>query len=208
MQQTRRAFIATTAGATTVALAGCLGGGGGSESGSGETVDELPTPVIGDPEASLTVQVWEDFSCPHCATYSLDALPKLRSEYIDEGRIRYEHHDLPIPVNQQWSWATASAARAVQDQTDAETFFEYTHALFENQGSYSMDLIASLAADVGADGELVRAAAENVTYRPVLEADKQAGLDMGAEGTPAVFVGGELVRPVYADIKAAIDAKL
>lgn len=214
MRQTRRGYLAAVAGATT--LSGCLGGvTGGSggvedcEAAKTETVQSLPAPVIGDPESDVTVMAFEDFACPHCATYSLNVFPELRSSYIESGEIRYEFHDLPIPVSQKWSWAAASAAHSVQDQTDATTFFDFSKLLFENQDSYSMELMAELGDEVGASGCAVRAAAQRDTYRPVVEADREMGRGMGASGTPAVFVNGQPVdSPSLSAIERAIEGAM
>ncbi|WP_136588924.1 DsbA family protein [Salinigranum halophilum] len=211
MHTTRRALL-TGAGATLAATAGCLGsvtGSGGSSDtdcdlSARPTVESLPTPALGPEDASVTVMAFEDFSCPHCQTYHLEEFPAIERDLVG-GDVRYEHHDLPIPVSQQWSWAAAGAARAVQDSTDDETFFAYAKSLFENQGSYSMSLVESLANDVGADGCDVRAAAANDRYRPVLEADRQRGLDMGVQGTPTVFVNGREVNPTFDAVRSAVE---
>jgi len=210
----RRGYLrGVLAGGITSVVAGCLGGTGGSSGrtdgssgGSGGTVDSLPAPVQGDPEAGVTVQVFEDYACPHCRQYEEDVLPKLEADYVDPGTIRYEHHDFPIPVDDRWSWVAASAARGVQDHVGDAAFFEYTHALFEHQSEYSLSLVASLAGDVGADGETIREAADAQTYRPVLEADRELGLQMGLDGTPEVYVDGEQTADhAYETIASAIE---
>lgn len=212
MQTTRRALLAGT-GATLAATAGCLGSVTGSGGGGGDTdcdlsarptVESLPAPALGPDDASVTVMAFEDFSCPHCQTYHLEEFPSIESDLVGDG-VRYEHHDLPIPVSEQWSWAAPSAARAVQESTDDETFFAYAKSLFENQSSYSMSLVESLANDVGADGCDARAAAENGRYRPVLEADRQRGLDMGVQGTPTLFVNGQQVNPTFDAVRSAVE---
>ncbi|MFB6069313.1 MAG: DsbA family protein [Halobacterium sp.] len=208
MVTTRRAYLAGVAGA--VGLAGCLGGGSsganGCEIDDEPVVESLPSPVLGDPDADVTVMVFEDFACPHCATFSLEVLPRLRESYTDPGTIRYEHHDLPIPVDEKWSWKAASAARGVQDEVDDDAFFEFAHALFENQGDYSMSLVTDLANEAGAPGCAIQADAVNETYRPVVEADRQYAVELGADGTPAAYVNGESVDPTYGAIADAIDA--
>ena len=221
MRPTRRAYLAS-AGTALASVAGCLGGGSGpsgpdSEQTQGangctlkneDQVEDLPTPALGNADSGVTVKVWEDYSCPHCATFALEVFPKLRSQYIDPGKIRYEHHDFPIPVDQKWSWAAASAARGVQDTTDVATFFEYTHKLFQNQNSYSMSLVTKLANEVGAPGCDVQSDAVYYTYKPVLQADKQAGKDAGVSGTPGVFVNGKSVEPSYGAVSSAIESNL
>jgi protein-disulfide isomerase len=211
-QRTRRDYLAAVAAGGAVGVAGCLGGGGGGPAGCDPTdepaVSELAAPVIGDPNASVTVLAFEDYACPHCATYSLEEFPTVRSEYVDPGDVRYEFRDFPIPVSEKWSWEVASAARGVQDEVDAEAFFEFAHGAFESQGDFSYETIRSLAEEAGAPACAVVNDAANETYRPVVEADRQLALDSGAQGTPAVYVDGQLVQPTAERIGAAIDAAL
>lgn len=198
----RRTVLAAL-GAGTAGLAGCSGGSGG------ETVDSLPPPVAGDPQAANTVMVFEDFACPHCRQYTLEIFPELRENYLEPGTIRYEHHDFPIPVHDRWSWQAASAARAVQDTVDDATFFEYAHRLFARQHEYSLSVIANEAEAVGADPETVRQAAKQETYRPVLEADRELGTQLELQGTPQVYVNGtRLDTYAYETIAGAIEQQL
>lgn len=201
MDPSRRRYLAAVGAGGATGLAGCLGalGGPGDEEGDcdfeddPEPVTELANPSMGDPDAPVVVRVWSDFACPHCADFSDEALPKIESEYVEPGDVRFEHHDYPIPVSEDWSWPAANAGRAVQDTTDDGTFFEYAHELFQSQGQFSYDRIQNLAEDVGADGCTARSAAANETYNPVLEADRGAGDDRGIRGTPAIFVDDEEV---------------
>ncbi|MFB6130213.1 MAG: DsbA family protein [Salinigranum sp.] len=213
MRTTRRGYLAAAAG-TAAGLAGCIGGAAGPSGGgncpaakSGK-VKTLAAPVIGDPEADVTVAAFEDFACPHCKHYSLETFPPIRKQFVDTKKVRYEQHDFPIPVNKKWSWAAGNAARSVQEQTDDATYFEYAHSLFENQTDYSMSLLGDLADRVGATPCAVRAAARDDTYKPVLESDRQDGIKKGVRGTPTVFVNGKPVRATVSDIRAAIKSKL
>lgn len=208
--RTRRDYLAAVAAGGAVGLAGCLGGDSpaGCERTDEPTVESMPAPVIGDPEAEVTVMAFEDFACPHCATYSLEEFPTLRSEYVDPGDVRYEFHDFPIPVDDKWSWEVASAARGVQDEADATAFFEFAHAAFESQDDFSYETVKSAAEEAGAPGCAVVNDAANEAYRPVVEAGRQRARDLGAGGTPAVYVDGQAVRPTAGDIGAAIDAAL
>jgi len=215
MERTRRAYLAAVGGVGLGATAGCLGGGnnGGNSGANGCTIEDeptvssLPAPTLGPSDADVTVAAFEDFACGHCATYSLEVFPDIRAEYVETGVVRYEFHDFPIPVDDQWSWQAASAARGVQDEMDSAAFFEYTHALFENQSDLSAGLITDLANDVGAPGCAIQADAVNETYRPVVEADRQRAIDRGAQGTPAVYVNGRSVSPTYDAIAGAIEAE-
>ncbi|MEZ3143410.1 DsbA family protein [Halobaculum sp. MBLA0143] len=214
---TRRDWLAAVAAGGTLATAGCLGGGGGSAGGStsygcgdgGETVSEAGQPALGPTDAAVTVQVWEDFSCPHCATWSTEHFPQLREEYLGDGQVRYEHHDFPIPVR-DWAWGTASASRAVYEATDGATFFDFVKRVYEQQSDYSLQVVGDAADAAGVDPCTAVEAARGDTYRPVIEADKQTGLDTGVEGTPAVFVNGQAVsgERTFENVAPVIDDAL
>lgn len=205
----RRRFIAAATGGALVAVAGCLGGDDGPEP-EGDTVDELPPPVRGDPDADVTVATYEDFSCPGCRQYKLDIYPLVHEEFIASQRIRYEHHDFPV-VNEDWSWQVPSAARAMQDEDGDEAFFEFSSAIYEFQDNYSLDTIADVADEIGSSGDAARTAADEMTYQPVIEASSDAAEERGVGSTPTIAVEDELLTPeegedFYESIASAIEA--
>ncbi|MFB6167498.1 MAG: DsbA family protein [Haloferacaceae archaeon] len=215
MERTRRAVLGSV-GAGLAGLAGCTGNAApGDVSAAGDctiesepTVSELSPPVAGDPGADVTVVAFEDFACPHCRDYHLNVYPTVASEYLEPGRVRYEHHDFPIPVDERWSWWVASAARGVQDTVGDAAFFEFATLAFERQDDYSLGTLADIAETVGADPCAVQTDAANETYRPVLEADRERGAEMGVSGTPSTFVNGQSVSPTVEGLRTAIERAL
>jgi len=229
---TRRQVLAAAGLTGIVGLAGCTGGsstptadsqgdgGGGTTAGSGggeaTPAGQLDPPVRGDPEADVTLAVYEDFACPHCRDYNENGYPALAEEFVDQGRVRYEHRDLPIPVLDPGSFEAASAARAVQDRHGDEAFWAYADALFANQdalGSETPALYADLAADLGHDGGPVRSNAVDQTYADTVGGDRQRGIDAGVEGTPGFVVNGEVVASGFGDttvetVRSAIEERL
>jgi len=200
MPTTRRSYLAAVGGAAALgATAGCLGGSAsalpdGCDVGELDSVSSLARPALGPEDAPVTVDVFEDFACPHCQTFTAEVYPEIRSTYVEPGDVRYRFFDFPIPVDDTWSWAAASAARAVQARTDAETFFAFTEGVYANQGRLSEEghqVVHDLAADLGVDGCTVAAAAEQEPYREVVEADKREGVAREVPGTPAVYVDGD-----------------
>ncbi len=188
MNVPRRMILASVGGSGVASLAGCLGGSGG---GNGE----FEPPVAGDPDADVTVAVYEDFGCPSCATFKQSIYPQVRDSFIDTEEIRYEHHDFPNPTDESWSWPVANAARAVYESEGAETFWAFSDAIYEHIGAYSYDVIESVATDVGADGDAVREAAESESYQSTIEASRSAAESRGVGGTPSVFVDDEEIDP-------------
>lgn len=202
-RETRRGLLAAVGGAAA-ALAGCLGGSADTPT---DRVETLPRPVAGDPDAPVTVAVYSDFACPHCRTWARETWPPLAEEYVDDGVVRYEHHDFPIPVHERWSWEVAGVARAVQDRAGSEALFAVADRLYGLQGSFSEEALVD-AVDAAADVDAEAAVADGTAgvYRPVVSADRAAGLDRGVEGTPTVFVDGESVDPTRSAVGSAIES--
>lgn len=208
---TRRGVLATTAG---IGLAGCVGSGDDVNCPTPETV----TPVESmDPTAlstgapTVTVRAWEDLSCPHCATFATEVVPRLREEYVSEGEVRFVRHDFPIPV-EDWAWPAASAVRAAQRHGGADAALTFAETVYEEQSDYERSTLVRAGDAAGINPCLAVESADTGKYRPVVERDKQRGRDRGVGGTPAVFVDGDPVefgREIeYQTLRAAVDGAL
>lgn len=115
--------------------------------------------------------------------------------------------DLPIPVDETWSYGVANAARGVQDRHGSEAFFEFSRVAFEHHEAYSWDVVGYAAEEAGADPCAAIADGESGTYDLVLQSDRNAGVERGVEATPTVFVDGDAVsEPTAEAISDAIDA--
>ncbi|WP_128905651.1 thioredoxin domain-containing protein [Halorubrum amylolyticum] len=228
MEHTRRTLLAGVAAAGVGGAAGCLGGGGGGgndgldtsgvDLSTGEYDCDLTEPsdpdldyrpVLGDPDADVVVQGFEDFTCPHCATYELEHFPAIREEFIAPGDVRYEHWDFPIPVDETWAAPVASAARGVGERQGDEAYFAFSSAAYESQGSYGGEAIGAAAEAAGADPCAAIADARFAAYGEGAASDRSEGVSMGVSGTPTIFVDGEAVDGYDADaIAAAIESAL
>ena len=220
MQQTRRRYLAATGAiAVGTGLAGCLGSSSGGGSGAADTshscevtdrepVAELPQPTVGSDDATVTVDIYEDFACPHCADFALEGLVDLEEEYAGD-EVRFRRFDFLV-VDSDWNEPVANAARSVQEERGDEAFFAFTRAAYENQSEYSWQVIGDLAEDAGIDPCRALSDADGGTYDGVLEADQTAGEDQGVPGTPAAVVDGQLLEgaATYESVKSAIDASL
>lgn len=190
-------------------LAGCLGGGGdGRSANPPDDAPELPTPSLGPApdEADVVVAAWEDYRCPHCATFSTDVAPRIKSNLVGDG-VRFEFHDFPIPVDQRWSWDVAMAARSVQERAGVEAFWTFNERAFERfDAMHGTAALRSVAEYAGADPDQVIADVEADRHYPAVEADRELGTERGVEGTPAVFVDGESVGNTYEAVAEAVAA--
>lgn len=188
----RRQFVTATVTGAVGTLAGCLSNG--RDPGEQATGQPLSAPIMGDPEATVTVKIYEDIACSHCATYQTEVFPQIETAYLDSDEIRYEFHDMVLPVDKQVSWEAANAARSVQDRADDATFFEYLGALFENQGDLSPEMYEQLAAELDVDEAGVRENATEQAYDETVSHYTSEAEDEGIDSTPTVLVDGSTVE--------------
>lgn len=196
----RRRALAGIGGGIATLAAGCLTpadpGTPSDVPGTDVPEDALPAPSFGASEATVVVRAWTDFSCPHCRDYHEAVVPPLRDRYGDDARVRYEHRDFPIPVD-DWSWRGAIAARSIQAAAGTASYWPFAAGLYENQDRMDWATVRDLASEVGGDPDVVEAETKAEHWRPVVDADRRTGRDRGVQGTPTVFLEDEQVS--YAD---------
>jgi protein-disulfide isomerase len=188
---TRRGVLATGA-ALSVAVAGCLGDPPGA---SPDELDPNARPLLGSTDAPVRVTLFEDFGCPSCAQFNQNVLPGVEENHVSAGNAHILHVDYPIPVDEQWSYPVASAARAVFEEAGNDAFWSFADEMYANQDSFSMDLIERTADEIANVGAAARQAAEEGTYRSEANSDRDLGRDWGVNATPTVFVGDSQVEP-------------
>ncbi len=52
--------------------------------------------AIGLAEAPVSVTEWFSLTCPHCARYARDTLPRIKSDLIEKDKLRYIYADFPL----------------------------------------------------------------------------------------------------------------
>ena len=52
--------------------------------------------ILGKPDAPMTIVEYASLTCPHCAHFAVDVLPKLKAKWIDTGKARLILRDYPL----------------------------------------------------------------------------------------------------------------
>ena len=104
----------------------------------------------GNPNAPLTLEIYSDFQCPHCATVFLQLLPFLISDYVDTGKVKLIHRDLPLPMHGYARlaarYANAAGTLGKYDEATAQIF--RTQAQWSLNGNIDGELAAVMPPDV------------------------------------------------------------
>src|SRR5271166_5645726 len=57
----------------------------------------IPPRACGNKNASVVVEVYTDFECPHCAILYRETLKPMMKDYCTTGKIYFIHRDFPLP---------------------------------------------------------------------------------------------------------------
>ena len=85
---------------------------------------------IGSAEAPVTMIEYASLTCPHCASFHKETLPKLKQAYIDTGKVRLIYRDFPID-------ALAFRAAILTRCVEPERYFGMLEVLFGGQDGWS-----------------------------------------------------------------------
>jgi len=195
--------LAIFAGCLVIAIAIYASGGvtiGGQQAGDSSSVagaqcGDLPDPkeitvatdddpVLGDPNAPLTMISFSDASCGYCARFFLETFPKIKADYIDTGKLRFVFRDFTI--HGETAILAAEAAHCANEQGK---FWEYWKAIFSSAESLSADVLKSMAGGLGLDTGAFNSCLSSDKYRDEVVKDGQDGQNYGILGTPSFFLG-------------------
>src|SRR6201985_1316512 len=120
---------------------------------TGTIYQPLPTDtVFGNPKAKVTVIEYASPTCPVCANFMMTLYPKLKSDYIDKGRIFYVYRTfLRNPDD-------ASAEKLARCMPK-DKYMSFTDSLFRNQQKWDYEF--GIPSPDGVHAALVQLAGES-----------------------------------------------
>jgi len=175
---------------------------------------------IGDPNAPVKIEVFEDFQCPACQGYSETTESQILSQMrtlIEEGKVYYTFRHYPFIDDRMATKESDQAASAAMCAGEQGKFWEMHDIIFanwnsENQGAYADRRLVAFAEKIGLEMTSWQACFDENRYRQEIQADFSEGVRRGVSGTPAVFVNGQIINPGFVpsfeEIQAAVNAVL
>lgn len=151
---------------------------------------------LGDPNAPVKMDVWEDFQCSGCLAYTRDIEPDVIKDFVDTGKVYYTFHSYPfISSGQGESQDAANAAMCAAAQDHFWDFHAIAFAnwIGENAGSFTKDRLQAFAQAIGLNmSDFNKCFAAN-TYAADIQKDIDAGAALGVPPTPGIFVNDKMV---------------
>ncbi len=162
-------------------------------------------PIIGNPDALITIIEFSDFQCPFCARFHTQTLPSILEEYIDQGKVKLVFRDFPIQSIHPNALPASVAAECADEQNK---FREMHDILFEKQNEWSrqettdaISLFSQYASEIELEQDAFASCLNDVRQVDEIRKDLDDGRNYGVEGTPGFFIGSDEIG--YVEIKGA-----
>jgi protein-disulfide isomerase len=175
---------------------------------------------IGDPNAPVKIEVFEDFQCPACQSFSETTESLILSEMrtlIEEGKVYYTFRHYPFIDDRMASKESDQSANAAMCAGEQGMFWEMHDIIFanwdgENEGAFADRRLAAFAEQIGLEMESWQECFDDKRYYDQIQDDFSEGARRGVSGTPTVFVNGSIVNPGFVpsfeEIQTAVNAAL
>jgi protein-disulfide isomerase len=145
------------------------------------------SPVLGSPDAKITIMEFADFSCPHCVEYE-PTIKSIIELYVKTGKARLVFQPETF-VGGQYSAVAASAALCAIKQN---AFWEMHDALFNLQRTrglqaFTIETMRQTASSLGLDGDRIAGCIANGETETTLQKAAAFGTQLGVSGTPSML---------------------
>ena len=162
--------------------------------------------AMGDPSAKATIVEYSSLTCPHCADFHREVLPRIGQEYIEKGVVRYVARDFPLDGR---ALAAAMIARCVPP----DRYFGFLDMLFRDQQTWArsaspLDDLKVRAQLAGlSPAEVDACLADQNLLKGIQASASEARQRENIESTPTFFIDGKKISGAasYDQFKAAID---
>jgi protein-disulfide isomerase len=154
----------------------------------------LPDMALGPASASVTITEYASMTCPHCAAFNETVFPKIKSEYIDSGKVRYVFREFPLDIK---AAAGSILARCIA-KDDSGKYFAVTDMLFKQQNDWmknSAETLTRIGKQAGLSQQAVEDCLKDQALLDKIAADqKYAAEILKVDSTPTFFINGEKIK--------------
>lgn len=155
----------------------------------------LPDMALGPANAPVTITEYASMTCPHCATFTETVFPKIKSEYIDSGKIRFVFREFPLDIK---AAAGSMLARCIA-KDDAAKYFAVIDMLFKQQSDWAMknttETLTRIGKQAGLSQQGVEACLKDQALLDKIAADQKfANEVLKVNSTPTFFINGEMIK--------------
>ena len=146
------------------------------------------SPIVGNPNAPITILEWGDFQCTFCYRFHESSLNIIQREYIETGIVNLVFKDFPL--NGPDSVLAAEAAYCAEDQGKYWSYHDELYANWagEKTGWITDDSLNQFAITSDLDIEKFNSCLDDHKYRQRVLDLEQFGREIGIDATPSFLI--------------------
>lgn len=161
-------------------------------------------PVLGDPNAPITIIEFSDYQCPFCRKFYSDTFEQLKKNYLDTGKAKLVFRDFPLTIHPA-AQSAAEAAECVRAQGGDTAYWDMHNTLFEEQNKqdsgdahgrvtktidFTQQDLITWAATLGYD---IEGCLKTGAFTREVQRDIRDGTAAGVVDAPTFFINGQFI---------------
>lgn len=167
--------------------------------------------AIGAEDAPVKMVEYASFTCPHCASFHEEVFGKLKADYIDTGKVRFEYREVYFDRYGLWAAMMARCGGEMR-------YFGITDILFSTQQDWAVsedptvviENLKKIGRTAGMDDASMDVCMKDAATAEALVAHFETNFKADdVQGTPTFFINGvKHPNSSYDEMKAILDAEL
>ena len=174
-----------------------------------ETKNENDFVVLGNSDAPVKIKIFSSLTCPHCANFHIEVVPKIVKNYVNTGSVQLIFIDFPLDQ-------AAFNASKLLNCIDQKKQIEFLDIIYENQKKWTngVDLneinnnLKKIVKNLGIDSNQFKKCLNNdVISDKILNGRIEAQKKYSINSTPAIVINEEKFNKDgnFKNIKKKID---
>ena len=153
-----------------------------------EKLSENGSPIMGDPNAPITILEWGDYQCTFCYKFHQNTLNVINEDFIETGKVKVIFKDFPL--NGPDSKLAAEASYCAHDQ---DKYWEYHDQLYENwagerTGWITRESLSEFAESINLEIVEFNKCLDENKYENKINSIYEFGNQIGIDATPSFLV--------------------
>lgn len=146
--------------------------------------------VLGKPDAPVTMIEYASMTCPHCEHFNTETMPRIKSEFIDKGLVRFVFRPFPLD-------GLALRASMMAQCVPGEGYFGMIDMLFRSRGEWTaasdqLSALKQIGRTAGmSSADIDRCTADQAVADRIVAGLKDAEAKFGINSTPSFVINGK-----------------
>ena len=146
------------------------------------------SPLMGNPDAKITIVEWGDYQCTFCYKFSQSSQNAIIEEYVNTGKANFVFRDFPL--NGPDSVLAAEASYCANDQG---RYWEYHDEIYKNwagekTGWVNRESLEQFAKTTNLDVSQFNKCLDDKKYQQKVLDNEKFGTNMGIRATPSFLI--------------------